>query len=198
MKVPLRYQVTECDCCPTTILNGLSYLLERKEIPPEVVRNVYLYSMDNFGATGHGVGGTTHAALRYITDWIERFGKTGRIPVSARYVSEKEVHLEPDGPLAATVRAGGAAVVRIDLDGWHYVLITGLDEKSVYLFDPYCLPEPFPVPGVAVIHDRNREFNRIVPRESFATEDVHPYSFGPYPTREAMLLTKTVPEEKKS
>ena len=34
MKVPLRYQVTNYDCGPTSLLNGLSILFEREEIPP--------------------------------------------------------------------------------------------------------------------------------------------------------------------
>ena len=190
MKVPLRYQISECDCCPTTVLNGMSYLLERQDIPPEVVRNVYLYSMDNFRADGYGARGTTHAALRYLTEWIERFGKTGQLNISSRYISEEQVSLEPDGLIAETIRNGGAAVTRIDLDGWHYILMTGLDEEYVYAFDPYKLDEPFPVPGVRVIADHELEYNRIIPRVSFATEDVHPYSFGPYQTRDAMLLTK--------
>ena len=190
MKVPLRYQISECDCCPTSILNGMSFLLERQEILPEVVKSIYHFSMDNFGTAGNRIGGTTHAALRYMTDWIERFGKTGRLKLTASYISEKEVNTDPDGMLLRTIRDGGVAVARIDLDGWHYILFTGMDEENFYIFDPYILDEPFPVPNVRVIRDHEREYNRIVPKESFATEDVHPYSFGPYETREAMLLKR--------
>ena len=42
MKIPLRYQTTEFDCGPTSLLNGISYLFEREEIPPEIIRNVML------------------------------------------------------------------------------------------------------------------------------------------------------------
>ena len=195
MKVPMRYQVTECDCGPTTILNGISYLLEREDIPPETVKNIYLYSMDNFRSDGSGITGTTHESLRHITNWIDRLGKTGRIGIAARYISEREVSLDPDGSIAETLRNGGTAIARIDLDGSHFILLTGLDDEWVYLFDPYILDEPFPVPGVKVVHDHMYEYNRIVPRASFATEDVHPYSFGPYGTREAMLLMKKEPAE---
>ena len=40
MKSPLRYQFSEYDCGPTTMLNAVSYLIEREEIPPEIIRNV--------------------------------------------------------------------------------------------------------------------------------------------------------------
>ena len=46
MKSPLRYQFSEYDCGPTTMLNAVSYLFEREEIPPEIIRNVMLYSLD--------------------------------------------------------------------------------------------------------------------------------------------------------
>ena len=33
MKIPLRYQISEYDCGPTSMLNAVSYLFEREEIP---------------------------------------------------------------------------------------------------------------------------------------------------------------------
>ena len=32
MKIPLRYQVSEYDCGPTSLLNALNYLFQREEI----------------------------------------------------------------------------------------------------------------------------------------------------------------------
>ena len=52
MKVPLRYQMTEYDCGPTSLLNAMSFLFEREELPPELVRNIMLYSLDSYGADG--------------------------------------------------------------------------------------------------------------------------------------------------
>ena len=34
MKNPLRYQMTEYDCGPTSMLNAMSYLFPREAIPP--------------------------------------------------------------------------------------------------------------------------------------------------------------------
>ena len=40
MKNPLHYQFSEYDCGPTSMQNAISFLFEREEIPPEVLRNV--------------------------------------------------------------------------------------------------------------------------------------------------------------
>ena len=40
MKNPLHYQLSEYDCGPTCMLNAVSFLFEREEIPPEVIRNI--------------------------------------------------------------------------------------------------------------------------------------------------------------
>ena len=45
MKNPLHYQLSDYDCGPTAMLDALSYLFEREDIPPEVIRNVMLYSL---------------------------------------------------------------------------------------------------------------------------------------------------------
>ena len=34
MKIPLRYQMSEYDCGPTALLNAMSFLFDRAEIPP--------------------------------------------------------------------------------------------------------------------------------------------------------------------
>ena len=39
MNNPLRSQMTEYDCGPTSMLNAVSYLFPREEIPPEIVRS---------------------------------------------------------------------------------------------------------------------------------------------------------------
>ena len=50
MKNPLRYQISEYDCGPTSLLNAISFLFEREEIPPEVIRNIMLYCLDCYNA----------------------------------------------------------------------------------------------------------------------------------------------------
>lgn len=189
MKIPLHYQITEYDCGPTSLLNGLSFLFEREELPPELVRNIMLYCLDSYGSDGaFGKNGTSHAAMMFLSNWLDCYGKTCRLPIQSRYLSGRDVNWGQDSRLRGALTSGGAAVVRVDLDCWHYVLATGLEEDRVRLFDPYLLPEPFPVPGVEVVHGHEEAYNRLVPLSMFESEEIHPYSFGPYETREAILL----------
>lgn len=52
MKNPLHYQISEYDCGPTSMLNGISYLFEREEIPAELIRNIMIYALDCYGNDG--------------------------------------------------------------------------------------------------------------------------------------------------
>ena len=45
-------QLSEYDCGPTTMLNAISFLFEREEISPVVIRNVMLYCLDSYNGEG--------------------------------------------------------------------------------------------------------------------------------------------------
>ena len=76
MKNPLRYQMTEYDCGPTSMLNAVSYLFQREEIPPEIVRSIMLYCLDCFGSDGaSGKCGTSCMAMMFLSNWINSFGQ---------------------------------------------------------------------------------------------------------------------------
>lgn len=191
MKVPLRYQVTNYDCGPTSLLNGLSILFEREEIPPEVMRRVMLCSMDQFGEDGTmGKKGTSHEAMAYIADWLDKCGKAGMLDLQCRYLAGHEVSLAAGGELREALERGGVATAYIDLDGWHFILLTGLEGDRVYAFDPWILPEPFPVPDVQTDYDHPYRYNRIVPLSRVESTDIHPYSLAPYETRCAVVMEK--------
>ena len=67
MKIPLRYQVSEYDCGPTSLLNALNYLFQREEISPELIRNIMLYSLDCYGSGGApGKRGTSRMAMMFL------------------------------------------------------------------------------------------------------------------------------------
>ena len=195
MKTPLRYQVTEYDCGPTSLLNAVSFLFEREEIPPEVVRNIMLYSLDTFGTDGvSGKSGTSHTAMLFLSHWLDGFGKTGRLNVRSDYLTGRDVNLGADSRIVSALQRGGTAVVRLDLEGWHYVLLTGLEGDCILVFDPYDSAEPLSADAVAVMQGHDGQYNRIVPRSCFETQELRPYGLGPYETREAVLLFNTAVE----
>ncbi len=189
MKNPLHYQLSEYDCGPTSMLNAMSFLFSREEIPPEIVRNIMLYCLDCFGADGtSGKSGTSRMAMMFLSNWLDGFGRAGHLPVRSRYLSGRAVNLRQNGALTDALRRGGAAVVRLYLDEPHYVLMTGLSGDRVELFDPYYRAEPFPQQDVELVWDRPAACNRIVPVSYFERETKELYAFGPEDQREAVLL----------
>lgn len=111
MKTPLRYQITEYDCGPSSLLNGLSYLFEREELAPEIVRNIMIYSLDAYGADGiSGKSGTSHAAMMFLSQWLNGFGKTGRLDIHSEYLAGQSVNLGPDSRLRDALARNGAVV----------------------------------------------------------------------------------------
>lgn len=191
MKNPLRYQMTEYDCGPTSLLNAVSFLFEREQIPPELVRSVMLFCLDCFGADGAaGKCGTSCMAMQFLCSWLEGFGRAGHLPMRASYLSGRDVHFSANGRLRDALRRGGAAVVRLDLGGAHYVLLTGIEGDEVSLFDPYA---GGPVqPGARVVSDHPAEYNRIVSVRNFEGNSL--YALGPQAGREAVLLFNTETE----
>ena len=189
MNNPLRYQMTEYDCGPTSMLNAISYLFPRDEIPPEIVRSIMIYCLDCFGTDGvSGKCGTSCMAMMFLSNWLNGFGQAGHLAISSHYLSGKEVNFSQNGWLRDALKRGGAAVVRLDLDGWHYVLLTGIREDKVYLFDPYYMKTPIPDREIQMVSDHPTAYNRIVPVRYFEREEQALYAFGPEEGREAVLL----------
>lgn len=189
MKNPLHYQLSEYDCGPTAMLNAISYLFNREEIPPEVVRNIMLYCLDCYSPEGvPGKRGTSCAAMMFLSNWLNGFGKIGQLSVSCEYVSGKSVFVGNEGIINDALHRGGAAVVRLFYDEWHYVLFTGEREGNVYVFDPYYRDESFEQNDVTVTLEHPFEYNRIIPTEYFNREVTELYSLGPNDMREAVIL----------
>ena len=94
MKNPLHYQLSEYDCGPTAMLDAISYLFDREEILPEIIRNVMLYCLDCYGSEGiPGKSGTSRAAMMFLSNWLNGFGEIRNLPVSSQYLSGKSVYL---------------------------------------------------------------------------------------------------------
>ena len=199
MKTPLRYQMSEYDCGPTAMLDAVSFLFEREEIPPEIIRNIMLYCLDCYNAEGiTGKSGTSCAAMMFLSNWLNNFGQIGQLAVSSRYLAGEQVFLGAGSAINAALHRGGAAVVRLFLDEWHYVLLTGEQDGAVEVFDPYLCECPLPDAEIRMVEDHPYAYNRIVPDRFFNREELALYALGPVGTREAILLfnDKTkLPEE---
>ena len=104
------------------------------------------------------------------------------------------MNLSADSRIVSALQRGGTAVVRLDLEGWHYVLLTGLEGDCILVFDPYDSAGSLSADAVTVMQGHDGQYNRIVPRSRFETQELRPYGLGPYETREAVLLFNTAVE----
>ena len=193
MKNPLHYQLSEYDCGPTSMLNAISFLFEREEIPPEVIRNIMLYSLDCYNSEGiQGKSGTSCAAMTFLTNWLNSLNKIGRLPVSAQHLTAEQVYLGDGSRLNHALACGGAVIVRLYFDEPHYILLTGQDGDNILAFDPYYVEKPFDfAPDIQLCPDHLKQYNRIVPSHYFNCEGTTIYALGPTAGREADILYNT-------
>lgn len=191
MKTPLHYQISEYDCGPTSMLNAMSFLFSREELPPEILRNTMLYCLDCYGKEGHpGKSGTSCMAMMFLSNWLDGFGKAGLLPVSSRYLRGEEVFIGEGSRLNDTLCRKGVAVVRLWFEVEHYVLMTGVEDEEILLFDPYYQEEAFEGAESPVRIDLAHPlwYNRRVPFSFFNHETQELYALGKKETREAVLL----------
>ncbi len=195
MKNPLHYQLSEYDCGPTSMLNAISYLFDREQLQPELVRNVMLYCLDCYGSDGSsGKSGTSCMAMMFLSSWLNRFGEAGHLTVRSHYLSGEDVNFGQNSSLRDALQRNGVAVVRLHFEVWHYVLLTKIEQDLVYVFDPYFCDEPFAEPEICCVNDHAMEYNRIVPVHLLEQELLTTYSMGPVATREAVLVFNTQTE----
>ena len=189
MKNPLSYQITEYDCGPSTMMNAISYLFKREDIPPDVVKYIMLYSLDVYNEKGEfGKMGTSGMAMLFLSNWLNQFGKVKSFPVHCEFLTGESVYIGQTSKLVAGIQQGGVAVVRLMYGCWHYVLLTGADERYIYLFDPYYRRQPFRIPGVELVHGHPARMNRKVAWDVLNSEGKGVYALGPIVTREATVI----------
>ena len=192
MKNPLSYQATEYDCGPTTLTNAMSFLFNREEISPDIIKAITLYCLDGYNRKGEaGKSGTTAMAVMFLSNWFNQFGKIKKFPIYSEILKPEEVYMSRDSKIAVCLQQGGAVVSRVMLGGWHYVLLTGIDEEFVYLFDPYYRKNPFKEDGVEIMRDEPTKWNRKVRFDVMNKTGRTNYAFGQPDVRESMLIYNT-------
>lgn len=192
MKIPLSYQRSEYDCGPTTMLNAISYLFKREEIPPDVLKYIMMYCLDTFDESGCcGKSGTSQMAMMFLSNWLNQYGRVRSFPIHCEYLSGPEVAVTPNSKIMAGLQQGGVVVLRLMYECWHYVLLTGADSKAIYLFDPYFRMRPYPQKGIDIVENQPTKRNRRVTFNHFNCEGKDHYALGPKNIREAVLVFNT-------
>ena len=189
MRVPFRFKASEYDCVPTTLLNTLNYLFDRKTIPPLTIQRIFMYCLDTVTSKqtlGHGTSGY---AVQLFANWLNEY-QTKEFSVSARYISGREVHLSQNNLIAQTLNENGVVALRVKSTGkqWHYILGLRLDSELLYAFDPY--PKRVNQSGYHFEKWQGEQsHNLIIRREWLDTQsNCSPYFLGSYSEREALLL----------
>ncbi len=202
MKNLLNYQSTEFDCGPVSLLNGVRYLFEREEIPPDLVKFIMMYCMDAHNAKGEPCKrGTSCACMRFMASWIRDFSESRQFPIWCKFLGRQDVSFEKGSRIYNHIKDGGVVILRLYLDVAHYVLITDIEEDHVLIFDPYYeelddpdFDEEYRVDEIEFILDQPKKANRRVPLARLNRLTNGYYEMGEVDDREAMLLNRTSPD----
>lgn len=200
MKNLLIYQTSEYDCGPISLINGIRYLFEREEIYPDVVKFIMLYCMDTYNDAGEICKhGTSAAAMNYMANWLNHFGKMKGFPISCDFLSGNDVIITPDSPIVTALKEGKVVLARLYLEVGHYVLLTGVKDNNILLFDPYYeeetdenFDEEYKQEGIHFIHDQPKKANRMVTMERLNRLGNDYYEMGEFALREAMIMANTI------
>ena len=183
MKVPLRYQNTEYDCGTTSFVNALAYLFDREEVPVELIKAIYRYTLDVEDESGViGKGGTSRNHAEYSN-------KNDSFNITTKILSKEEVNLDE---MKNCLNKGGVIVARCFQDVEHYVIITKIDDNFAYIFDPYYLEEEYYYgdDDVAIVLHESFSHNRLVKIERLFDERMLSFSLLKKEDREVILINK--------
>ncbi|MBQ7795561.1 MAG: peptidase C39 [Lachnospiraceae bacterium] len=202
MKNYLNYQSTEFDCGPVSLLNGVRYLFDREEIPPDLVKFIMLYCMDAYNSKGELCkSGTSWAAMRFMAKWMNDFSQNKNFPINCTFLGLEDIVFEKGHRVYEFIKQGGVVVLHLFLEVPHYVLVTDVEEDHVLLFDPYYeeydapdFDQEYLVDGISFIFDQPKKANRRVSLERLNRFTTGYYEMGPYECREAVLIERTSQE----
>ena len=191
MKVPLRYQNTEYDCGTTSFVNALAYLYDREDIPVELLKSVYKFTLDVVGKDGiKGTGGTSRKHAELLAKYfIEYANKNDEFDINCKILYGKDVTLEK---MKNSLDNNGVIIARCWQDTEHYVLITKIDDNFAYIFDPYYLEEDYYVKDedVAIVLHETFTHNRLVKIERLFDESLKDFSLLEEAKRSVILLNR--------
>ena len=135
MRVPFRQQASEYDCVPTSLLNALTYLFERREIPPFVVHRIYKDCLDIESSRG-----TSTRAIQELGFWLNHYKEKRfkKFAVESKYLHGNQVHLRKNSKIIQCIKSNGAALMSVYLsrNNWHFILGLRTEGEWLHCYDP--------------------------------------------------------------
>ena len=170
----LNSQISEYDCSTTSLLNSLVYLYERDEIPIEIIKIIYKYTLDcKYKVIGDC--GTSKKAMKKICKKINRYSKKHNFDLNFKYLIKTDCNYIN---IRNCIETNGVVIVRSLLELEHYYLITNINDQFVYIWDPY------------ITKKITNYYNYKIDNKIFDNENEVNYSLGPVKKREVILITK--------
>ncbi len=189
MNNPLSYQATEYDCGPTALRNAISYLYDRKDIHPEILKYINLYCMDCHSQDGEPCkNGTSRVAMAFMANWLNQYGQVKKWPICCQELAPEEVCFREGCRIVEALHRGAVAVLRVTLECAHYVLLTGAQGDTVEMFDPYYWQHDFGDPGIQPVEGLPERMNRRVRWDVLNRDGEGFYNLGPPDRRQCLLL----------
>ncbi|MBT0664497.1 hypothetical protein KI809_09315 [Geobacter pelophilus] len=201
MKSNFRQQVSNYDCTPSCIINGLSYLFHRHEVPPFIVYRVYKDCLD-----GDASRGTSERATREMAYLLNSYRdpRYKSFAVEAKLIYGTQVHLRKKSKIIGCIEDGGAALLCVHSSNnfWHYILAFYHEDGWLHCFDPSPRTRRY-LNNDAVQFDLNsghQEANLLIrcdwlDRDFTGARNHHnnKYIFGSTDNRECFLLNRISP-----
>lgn len=190
MKVPLRFQNTEYDCGTVSFINALTYLYDREEFPVELLKKIHRYTLDieKWGIVGRG-GTSRKNAMKLARSFVKYTNSHKKFTLKCKILSKDKVNIEE---MRECLANKGVIIARCIHKVEHYVIITKLDDKYGYLFDPY-YEEPNYYdndPDIKMVFYNDFQHNRIVTIERLFSETLDDYSLLKKEDREIILMNR--------
>lgn len=193
MGYPLQYQLTEYDCGPTSVINALRFLFDRKLLRPDMIKCIYQLCLEGFNCHGEmGKTGTSRCAMTYLAQWFNQYAAQRHFPIHTETLLGKDTYLAPGSAITCALQAGACALVRCHFGCEHYILLTGLGEgEAVYAFDPYYLDKPLRRRDIVRLSDQPDRANTQLTWARLNREDRDYYAMGKQDMRECVLFYNT-------
>ena len=190
MKNMLAYQTAGNTCAPATFANALRFLFAREEIPAELLRDIYIRGLDEWGPEGeYGLGGTSPNAVAAMSAAVNAYARAAGYPISSEFLRGEDASVLPGSRMWRELEehpglAAGVARIYSRNEVPHYVLLTGVSEGRIELFDPSwnselsteALAECCGEGAVRIVADRPYHANRSVEAGHFASRSGLPYT----------------------
>ena len=130
-----RKQITGCDCVPTSFINALVYLFDKREdIPNEIVQGIYLKTInDSDGTSGQEIENLCH----WLSNYNKNRCKNKVFSIKAICKNGEDVDFDKLKTHVRKTNACALLSVKADKNTRHSITIFHYEKGYFYCYDSY-------------------------------------------------------------